>query len=128
MPHFVLILAANSTKHICSPSVSIYLIKNHSLSPWEFVSFLNITFLLITLLLKGLRHKKLKNCLAMKCLMNGWRSCAKGLRQKVWTRTKISNPNIRYFIKIKYKNLSQFLYFSEDFGQKNALFGQKQCF
>ena len=52
----------------------------------------------------------------------------KGLRQKVWTRTKISNPNIRYFIKIKYKNLSQFLYFSEDFGQKNALLDQKQCF
>ena len=47
---FCLILAANSPKHICSPSVSIYLIKTHSPSPWEFVSFLNIAFLLITLL------------------------------------------------------------------------------
>ena len=26
--------------------------------------------------------------------------CAKGLRQKVWTRTKILSPNIRYYIAI----------------------------
>ena len=49
----------------------------------------------------------------------------KGLRQKVWTRTKISNPNIRYVIKINYENLSRFLYFSGGLWAKKCSFGSK---
>ena len=33
-------------------------------------------------------------------LVQDGRSCAKGLRRKVWTRTKILSPNIRYFVAI----------------------------
>ena len=60
-------------------------------------------------------------------LVQDGRSCAKGLRQKVWTRTKIFIPNIHYFVAILrfvaiYANL-------EAFGQQNVFLGdQKQCF
>ena len=33
-------------------------------------------------------------------LVQDGRSCAKGLRRKVWTRTKILSPNICYFVAI----------------------------
>jgi len=53
------------------------------------------------------------------CAIQGCRSCAKGLRRKVWTGTKILSPNICYFVVI--------LRFVEIY----ALFGNlwaKKCF
>ena len=49
-----------------------------------------------------------------------------GPRQKVWTRTKILSPNLRYFVANKY--LSRFTQFLEIFGQKKCLFGSKPVF
>ena len=48
-----------------------------------------------------------------------------GPRQKVWTRTKILSPNIRYFVGIlRFVEITQFLEIS---GQKKSTFlGQKQ--
>ena len=60
-------------------------------------------------------------------LVQDGRSCAKGLRQKVWTRTKILISNIHYFVAI-----SRFVAICanlEDFWQKKFFGGgQKQCF
>ena len=54
-------------------------------------------------------------------LVQDGRSCAKGLRQKVWTRTKILSSNICYFIEISWFVANHAL-----FGR--LFFGQKQCF
>ena len=51
----------------------------------------------------------------------------KGLRQKVWTRTKIMSPYIRYFVAI-YRDLSRFTHFLEDSVQKRAFLGQEVHF
>ena len=51
----------------------------------------------------------------------------KGLRQKVWTRTKIMSPYIRYFVAI-YRDLSRFTHFLEDSVQKRAFLGQEVPF
>ena len=46
-----------------------------------------------------------------------------GPRRKVWTRTKILSPNIRYFV--AKLDLSRFTHFLEIFVQKQCLFGSK---
>ena len=61
-------------------------------------------------------------------LFAGWQTLCEGtngLRRKVCTRTKISNPSIRYLVAIY--DLSGFTHFLGEFG-KNAQLGQKQCF
>ena len=58
-------------------------------------------------------------------LVQDGRSCAKGLRRKVWTRTKILSSNI-YAILLRYYDLSRFAHFLEDFFLvKNNVLGQE---
>ena len=47
-------------------------------------------------------------------------------RRKLWTRTKILSPNIRYFV--ANKDFSRFTHFLEIFGQRKCLFGSKTVF
>ena len=49
-----------------------------------------------------------------------------GPRRKVWTRTKILSPNIRYFV--ANQELWRFTHFLEIFGQKKCLLGSKTVF
>ena len=57
------------------------------------------------------------------CINAGWQKLhgsTGGTRQKFWTQTKISSPNIRYFVAI-------YALFG-DLGQKKCLFGSKTVF
>ena len=62
-------------------------------------------------------------------VLSGWQKLCegtKGLRRKVWSRTRILSPNIR--ILSRYQDLLQFTHFLEIFGQKKCFYGSKKVF